>query len=102
MTGTPDLVTELEKKYFWWEPVGAQPRSERRIVAQAMDLADFADIRRLEIEIGPAKLIDVMLAAEPGWLSNRSWEFWRGRLTAATGRSLPETPPQRLIHAAAV
>jgi hypothetical protein len=22
-----------------------------------------------------------MLRAEPGWLSDRSWEFWRGRLS---------------------
>jgi hypothetical protein len=43
-----DLLSELEKKYFWWEPVGAQPRSESRVLAQAMDQADFAEIRRLE------------------------------------------------------
>ena len=43
-----DLATELESRFFWWEPVGVQPRSHARILAQAMDLASFADVRRLE------------------------------------------------------
>ncbi|MBI3705282.1 MAG: hypothetical protein HY244_15905 [Rhizobiales bacterium] len=100
MIGTPDLVAEFEKKYFWWEPIGSAPRSDERIIAQAMDLGTFADIRRLEVEIGPDKLVDVMLNAQPGWLSERSWDFWRGRLSAATGRKLAEEPPQRSLHAA--
>lgn len=95
-----DLISELEKKYFWWQPVGSQPRSETRILAQAMDLASFDDIRRLETEIGAGRLVRVMQQAEPGWLSGRSWELWRGRLSLATGQPLPEQPPRRLLHAA--
>jgi len=95
-----DLLSELEKKYFWWEPIGAVPRSEARILAQAMDWADFADIRRLENVVGPNRLLDVMTNAQPGWLSDRSWELWRGRLSLATGRVLPEEPPRRTLHAA--
>lgn len=96
----PDLASDLERKYFWWEPVGTQPRSDARILAQAMDLASFADVRMLEAALGPARLSEAMLRAEPGWFSERSWEFWRGRLTAATGRVLPEDPPRRSLHAA--
>ena len=97
-----DLATELELKYFWWEPVSAQPRSHARILAQAMDWASFADVRRLEIDLGPADLIEAMRAAEPGWLSDRSWEFWRGRLSAATGQAIPDASPRRSLHASAV
>ena len=77
---TTDLATELETRFFWWEPVGLQPRSHARILAQAMDLASFDDVRRLEKRLGPHRLAEVMLKAEPGWISERSWEFWRGRL----------------------
>jgi hypothetical protein len=87
------LAAELEKKFFWWEPV-AGPRSDARILAQAMDLASFEDVRSLETALGPHRLADAMLTAEPGWISERSWEFWRGRLRA-TGRPLPEAPPGR-------
>ncbi len=97
-----DLARELEQKYFWWEPIGLQPRSHARILAQAMEFASFADVRRLETLLGPTPLIEVMLKAEPGWLSERSWEFWRGRLALATGVLIPEEPPRRKLDAAAV
>ncbi len=47
---SPDLVSELERKLLWWEPVGSAPRPNARMLAQAMDLASFADVRRLERE----------------------------------------------------
>jgi hypothetical protein len=94
-----ELASELERRFFWWEPVSTRPRSALRIVTQAMDLASFDDVRRLECTLGRVRLIDAMLAAEPGWISDRSWEFWRGRLTRATGRAIPECPPRRRFDA---
>jgi hypothetical protein len=80
-----DLAAELESRFFWWEPVGSRPRSHGRILAQAMDLASFADVRRLEATLGPWRLAEAMLEAAPGWISERSWEFWQGRLALAAG-----------------
>ena len=101
LAGLPaDLISELERKYFWWEPVGAQPRSALRILAQAMDQADFADMRRLETLVGVRRLADVMRQAEPGWFSGRSWELWRGRLSLAIGEAIAEEPPRRSLYAA--
>lgn len=90
-----DLASELERKFFWWEPVSSQPRSDLRIFAQAMNFASFEDVLRLETALGKDYLIEVMLRAEPGWIDERSWDFWRGRLALATGRAIPETPPRR-------
>jgi hypothetical protein len=89
------LASELERKFFWWEPVGHEPRSHARILAQAMNFALFDDVRNLELTLGPARLVDAMREAEPGWFSERSWEFWRGRLALATGTTIPEAPPRR-------
>jgi len=94
-----DLAAELESKFFWWEPVDSWPRSRARILAQAMNLASFDDIRRLEKILGPDRLADAMLEVEPGWISERSWEFWRGRLALATGRAMPDAPPRRSFDA---
>ena len=94
-----DLASELERKYFWWEPVGSQPRSDARILAQTMDLASFKDVRRIETVVGANHLAEVMLKAEPGWFSDRSWEFWRGRLSLATEQAIPEEPPRRSFDA---
>ncbi|MFZ0423499.1 MAG: hypothetical protein WAL80_11540 [Xanthobacteraceae bacterium] len=65
-----------------------------------MDLASFDDVRRLETILGPDHLANAMLGAQPGWISERSWEFWRGRLRAA-GKTIPETPPRRSFDAGA-
>jgi hypothetical protein len=98
----PDLAKKLEAKLFWWEAVGSQPRSGRRILAQAMAHGSFADIRLLEEVVGADALADLMLHAEPGWLSDRSWEFWRGRLALATARTIPEEAPRRSFDASAI
>jgi hypothetical protein len=93
------LLSDFERKYFWWEPVGAAPRSSARIIAQAMNMASFDDIRLLEREIGYPTLVDTMISAQPGWLDDKSWEFWRGRLAFATGRAIPDEPPRRSFDA---
>ena len=94
-----DLAAELERRFFWWEPVGSQPRSHARILAQAMNLASFDDVRRLEKTLGPLRLAKAMCEAEPGWINERSWEFWRGRLALATGHTIPDAPPLRSFDA---
>ena len=96
------LAAELERKYFWWEPVGSEARTPDRILAQAMEFAPFEEIRRLETALGHDTLLEAMLRAEPGWFSDRSWEFWRGRLASATGRAIPEEPPRRSFDAGPV
>jgi hypothetical protein len=105
MNGSPkknlptEFAAELEGKFFWWDPAGARPRSEARILAQAMNFASFEIVRRLEGIVGSDHLADAMLRAEPGWLSDRSWEFWRGRLVRSTGRAIPDEPPRRSFDA---
>jgi hypothetical protein len=97
-----ELTSDLERQYFWWEAVGDLPRSHERIIAQAMNFAPFHDVLRLERKAGVDYLAGLMLEAEPGWLSDKSWEFWRGRLSLATGKVIPETPPRRLINDGAI
>ncbi|MDB5484510.1 MAG: hypothetical protein JWR29_414 [Tardiphaga sp.] len=92
-----EMAADLERRFFWWEQVGTAPRSDVRILAQAMRYASFAEVRRLETAPGVAALAAVMLSSEPGWLDERSWEFWRGRLMRATGQVIPNEAPRRSI-----
>ena len=85
-TGTQVFLVGASRRAAWFN---------LRIFAQAMDLASFEDVLRLEAALGAHHLIEVMLRAEPGWISERSWDFWRGRLTLATGAVIPEAPPRR-------
>jgi hypothetical protein len=97
-----DVVAEFARKYLWWEPVDGQPHSEDRIIAQTMNLGTYDDILLLEQAVGNARLLEVMLRAEPGWINDRSWEFWRGRLSLAMGASIPIKAPRRAFYAAAL
>jgi hypothetical protein len=90
-----EFLSDLERKFFWWEPVGSQPRSQARVLAQAMSMAAFEEVKLLEQTVGCDRLAEIMLRAEPGWIDERSWEFWRGRLMRATGRSIPDSAPMR-------
>jgi hypothetical protein len=91
-------IAELGRKYLWWDPLDDEPHSENRIIAQAMNFGTFDDIVALEQTVGKKRLVEVMLRAEPGWLSDRSWEFWRGRLSPAAGGAIADEAPRRHLY----
>jgi hypothetical protein len=95
-----EIIAELGRKYLWWQPADGHAHSNSRIIAQTMNLGTYDDILLLERAVGAARLADVMLRAEPGWIDDRSWQFWRGRLSFATGAVIPSKPPQRSFDAA--
>lgn len=95
-----DLIASLGEKYIWWPAIGAGHHSEDRVIAQVMDIGTYADILRLEAAVGRERLTEVMRHAQPGWISARSWDFWRGRLLAQAGLQTPEHPPKRSFDAA--
>jgi hypothetical protein len=97
---TARSIAELGRKYLWWDPVSDEPHSENRIIAQTMNFGTFDDIIVLEQSVGKNRLVEVMLRAEPGWLSDRSWEFWRGRLSLTAGGTIPEEAARRSLDAA--
>ena len=95
-----DVIARLGCKYLWWQPVDGRSHSEDRMIAQTMNFGTYEDILLHERSAGQARLADVMLRAEPGWINDRSWEFWRGRLSFAIGAVIPPKPPQRSFDAA--
>lgn len=95
-----DVIAKFGRKYLWWQPADGHAHSESRIIAQTMNLGTYDDILLLEHTVGRARLVDVMLQAAPGWIDDRSWEFWRGRLSFATGLAIPGKAPRRVFDAA--
>jgi hypothetical protein len=93
-------IAGFGRKHLWWQPVDGQPHSEDRIIAQTMNLGTYDDILLLEQTVGRPRLVEIMLRAEPGWINDRSWELWRGRLSFATGAVIPHRAPRRAFPAA--
>jgi hypothetical protein len=98
--GAHDIVRELGRRYLWWKPIEGHSHSDDRVIAQTMNLGTYEDLLLLEQTFGRAHLANVMLHAEPGRINERSWEFWRGRLSLATDIAIPVGPPRRLFDAA--
>jgi hypothetical protein len=97
MNDRSNLLADLAARYIWWRDEHAP--SDDRIIAQAMNFGTYDDIRRLEAAYSPGELSAVMLRAQPGWISERSWEFWRGRLLVADAGPIPKAPPRRSFDA---
>ncbi len=98
MTNRTDLLAEFASRYIWWRD--EHPPSDDRVIAQVMNLGTYDDIRRLEACYEPDELRGVMLRAAPGWIGERSWDLWRGRLAFAGAGPIPEIPPRRSFDAA--
>jgi hypothetical protein len=100
-TADHELIREFSRKYIWWERGGNATLAPERVIAQVMDIGGYDDIRRMEAAFGFERLADVMILAAPGWISARSWGFWRGRLGREIDRAIPEHAPRRAFRDAA-
>jgi hypothetical protein len=89
------VIAESGRKYLWWKPPGGQSHSDDRIIARTMKLGTYEDTLLLKRTVGGMRLVEIMLHAEPGWISDRSCEFWRGRLSFAAGAAIPDRAPRR-------
>lgn len=80
-------------KYIWWKtPEEAVARPER-LVAQVMDIGDYDDVLRLAALVGDDVLREVLLKAEAGQFTPRSWAYWHYRLgVVKPGESVPQAP----------
>ena len=97
MTVRRDLLADFAARYIWWRDEHAPP--DDRVIAQVMNLGTYEDIRRLEDAYSPDELRAVMLRAQPGWIGERSWAFWLGRLASAGAEPIPAAPPRRAFDA---
>lgn len=95
---TPDKtgrIVDLAKRYFWWSSAHENGHTLHRMIAQIMRLGSYDDILSLEGIAGPEVLADVMRNSAAGWFDDRSWDFWRARLSHSGIGDIPERRPKR-------
>jgi hypothetical protein len=88
-------IEAMSRTYLWWNAIAEDGHSLERMIAQIMRLGTYKDIRRLEAMVTPDLLAAVLVDSAPGWFDDRSWAFWRGRLSHAGVAEIPERRPQR-------
>ena len=92
----PDTLKPFAARYVWWKPPDEAVRFPHRVVAQVMDIGDFFDVQRLAELVGEDYLQHVLVNAEAGTFSPRSWAYWHYRLGLSQPGGVPPMPERRV------
>lgn len=90
-----DVLKRLAGKYVWWKTPDEAIASPERVIAQVMNLGDYADAHELAQLLGDAALIDVLSQAQGGQFNERSWAYWHYRLGISSLNQVPPLPIRR-------
>lgn len=66
-----------------------------RVIAQVMNLGDYADVQLLANQVGDDVLREILSHAEAGQFNERSWAYWHYRLGLASLDAVPALPMRR-------
>jgi len=90
-----ETLMRLAAKYIWWKTPDEAVRQPERVVAQVMDIGDYDDVQMLAAQAGDDYLREVLIYAEIGQYSERSWCYWHYRLGLAAPGRVPASPRNR-------
>jgi len=79
-----DLLMRLASKYVWWKTPDEAVELPDRVMAQVMNIGDYADVQQLVHLIGDDRLREVVTHAQAGQFDQRSWAYWNYRLGLAS------------------
>lgn len=79
-------------KYIWWKTPDEAVAMPERVIAQVMNIGDYADMHALATLVGDDVLRTVLTHAEAGQFSERSWAYWHYRLGLASVDQVPPMP----------
>ncbi len=91
-----DSLAFLARKYVWWKSPEDAAGQPERVIAQVMNIGDFEDIQRIEALAGAEMLTRILIEAEIGQFTPRSWSYWHYRLGIAAVGEVPALPSRRL------
>jgi len=89
-------LTSLARKYVWWKTPAEALEMPERVIAQVMNMGDYADVQQLAHQVGDDVLRDVIAHAQAGQFDPRSWAYWHYRLGLASVDHVPPLPSRRL------
>ena len=87
-----NLLKQLASKYVWWKTPDEAVTLPNRVMAQVMNLGDYADVQALAHLVGDDALSQVLAQAEAGQFTPRSWAYWHYRLGLADALQVPPLP----------
>lgn len=91
-----DTLKLFAAKYIWWKALNEALLQPERVVAQVMNIGDYADVQTLAAQAGDDYLREVLMSSEIGQFSARSWAYWHYRLGVAAPGQVPPMPRRRI------
>jgi hypothetical protein len=88
-------LQRLASKYIWWKTPEEALSMPERVIAQVMNLGDYADVQALVSQVGNDVLREVLRHAQAGQFTERSWAYWHYRLELANVDEVPPLPVRR-------
>ena len=86
---------QLASKYIWWKTVDEAVAMPERVMAQVMNIGDYADVQTLAHLVGDDALRGVIAHAQAGQFSQHSWAYWHYRLGLASLEQVPPLPMRK-------
>jgi hypothetical protein len=90
-----DALKYFAGKYIWWKTPDEAVAMPERVIAQVMNIGDYADVQALATLVGDDALRAVLTHAEAGQFSERSWAYWHYRLGLASVDPVPAIPVRK-------
>jgi hypothetical protein len=91
-----DALKTLASRYIWWKTSEEAVTIPERVIAQVMNIGDYADVQALARQVGDDVLRDVLTNAQAGEFNARSWAYWHYRLGSAEVDEVPPLPVRRI------
>jgi len=90
-----DCFKQPASKYIWWKTADEAVTMPERVMAQVMNVGDYADVQTLAHQVGDDVLRGVIAHAQAGEFSQRSWVYWHYRLGLAGVDQVPPLPSRK-------
>lgn len=90
-----EALRHLASKYVWWKTPDEAIAIPERVIAQVMNIGDYADAQALAAQLGDEVLREILSHAEAGQFNERSWAYWHYRLGIASVDDVPALPTRR-------
>jgi len=94
---SPQSLKPFASKYVWWKTPEEALAMPERVIAQVMNIGDYADVQKLVMQVGEEYLREVLAGAQAGQFNERSWVYWHYRLGLASMGHVPALPVRRFV-----
>lgn len=91
----PEELKSFARRYIWWKTSDEAVATPLRVIAQVMNIGDYADVQALTVQVGNEVLRETLSHAEAGQFNARSWHYWHYRLGLARLGEVPPLPVRK-------